>query len=1182
MKAYLRLMAGLCPDRELLASRCQLSELSCQLSPISYRAKLWLIPKTHYLLSKNQLSAISDQPSALDSLLPAKSWLIPKAYNEQSAISDQQSALDSWLPAKSWLMPKAYNLIAFLILVFVSCGAALAQGSVVQTTPAAKAETISGTVVSAETGVPLEGATIRIKNTNNTTITNEKGEFTLSTNNRAGEIEVSFLGYQSQVISFTNITQAMVISLEEDHGVLEEVTVNTGYQEIPKERATGSFVQIDNELLNRKVGSNILDRLDGITSGLIFNKSNVSDEMISIRGRSTLINATAAEPLIVLDKFPYDGDIGNINPNDIESITVLKDAAAASIWGARSGNGVIVINTKKGSKNQPLKIEISSNLSISDKPDIFYLRNSLSSKDYIDAEERLFKEGFYNADLSNISTGRAITPVVEMLGKRRSGEIDSITALTYMGALGDIDVRRDFLKHVYRPSIHQQYSLNFRGGEPKLSYMFSAGYDHNRAETVRNGGDRFTLNSFTTYSPLKNVNVFIGLTYVQGEKNNLMDYAYKNPNTQYRSGYDLYPYAQFVDSDGKAVALNRDYRPAYINKAEQLGFMDWRYRLLDEIQMGEASEKTNEFARFGIDYRFSDNLGLSIQYQDQKQIRNGTYLNEAEAYRVRDLVNRFTQIDEQTGKLSYPFPQGAMLTLVNNEQAAANIRGQGNYNQQIGLHNFDVLLGAEVREKRISNFSKTSYGYDNEYGTSVTNLDFTRLYQTNPSSSSRLPNIPGDLYKGLNRFISYYMNAGYNFDKRWGLTWSSRRDGANLFGVKTNQKITPLWSAGLLWNISEEGFYHSGVLPYLRTRATYGYNGNVYNGVAYLIARYGSSVLTGMRTATIAEVPSPGLRWEKVRNINLGVDFESQSKRVSGSLDLYRKDGLDLVQDSELPPTAGFSTYKGNAAETRTVGVDVLLNTRNLSNKLTWNTMFLLSLIKDEVKRFDKKYQATDLVSARSGVLMAFEGKPLFSVYSYQWEGLDPETGDPVGDLEGKKSKDYLAIIREANPESIVFHGSARPTAFGSFLNDFSFKRLSLSVNLTYKLGYYFRRNSVNTNLQQVIMTGGHIDYADRWQKSGDELHTSVPAIVYPNNSNRQNFYSRSSVLVERADHIRLQDIRLGYDFARRLNFTKIQIYTYLNNIGILWSANNQGIDPDTRENYPVPFMVSMGLKFQF
>jgi TonB-linked SusC/RagA family outer membrane protein len=1100
-------------------------------------------------------------------------------------MSNQSSALNRRLPTQYLLSPNTYKRIPLIlfILVFVSCGAAMAQEHGVHTAPAAQAEIISGVVVSAETGQPLEGATVRIKNTNNTTLTNVKGEFTLSINNRAGEIEVSFIGYKSKVFSFTNMSQTMVISLEEDHGFLEEVTVSTGYQEIPKERATGSFVQIDNELLNRRVGSNILERLDGITSGLIFNKSNVSDELISIRGRSTLLDASAAQPLIILDKFPYEGDIENINPNDIESITVLKDAAAASIWGARSGNGVIVINTKKGSKNKPLNIEVSSNFSIGAKPDLFYLRNSLSSQDYIEAEERLFKEGFYNTDLSNSTNGRALTPVVEMLGKRRNGEVDSLVALAYIDRLRNIDVRRDYLKHVYRPTINQQYAINLRGGDSKLSYMFSSGYDHNRAESVRNGSERITINSFTVYSPIKNLDVSVGLTYVNGQRENVLNYLYKNPNTQYRSGYDLYPYAEFVDIDGKPVVINRDYRPEYIDNAELMGFVDWRYRLLDEINMREASEKTNEFlARFGIDYRFSKHLGISIQYQDQKQIRKGTYLDDGDGYRARDLVNRYTQINELTGEFTYPFPQGSILTLSNNELISSNIRGQVNYDREFDLHGLNVLLGAEVREKNTNNYSRTSYGYYNIYGTAVTNLDFTRLYQINPANSARLPSIPGDLYKGVNRFISYYMNPSYHFDKRLGVTLSGRKDGANLFGVKTNQKITPLWSAGLLWNISEESFYYSGLLPYLRARATYGYNGNVYNGVAYLIARYGSSALTGMRTATIAEVPSPELRWEKVRNVNLGIDFGSRSKRVSGSLDLYHKDGLDLVQDSELPPTAGFSTFKGNAAETRTLGIDLLINTVNIRKKLTWNSMFLLSLVKDEVKRFDKKYQATDLVSARSGVLMAFEGKPLFSVYSYQWEGLDPETGDPIGNLEGENSKDYLAIIRDADPESIVFHGSARPTVFGTLLNGFSFKRISLSVNLTYKLGYYFRRNSVNTNLQQVIMTGGHVDYAHRWQEPGDEIHTSVPAMVYPNNTNRHNFYSRSAVLVERADHIRLQDIRLGYDFAMRSSSTKIQVYGYLNNVGILWRANKQGMDPDTRENYPIPFVASMGLRVQF
>src|SRR5690606_14880483 len=281
---------------------------------------------------------------------------------------------------------------------------------------------------------------------------------------------------------------------------LEEVQVSTGYQRIPKERATGSFVHIDKKLLNRKVGTNVLDRLDGITSGLIFNSSSTSDELISIRGRSTLLGREAAMPLIVVDNFPYEGNIENINPNNIESITVLKDAAAASIWGARSGNGVIVITTKQGRRNSPLSIEFNANTTIGQKPDLLSLRTALTASDYIDVETELFRKGYYDSDLSNTNSWPAITPVVELLDRHRKGEVDSSALSAYLTGLRQLDVRNDYLAHVYRKSIKQQYALGIRGGTPRNAYSFSLGYDNNDDFIFRNGYKRITLNANNTYS----------------------------------------------------------------------------------------------------------------------------------------------------------------------------------------------------------------------------------------------------------------------------------------------------------------------------------------------------------------------------------------------------------------------------------------------------------------------------------------------------------------------------------------------------------------------------------------------------------------------------------------------------------------------------------------------------------
>jgi len=431
------------------------------------------------------------------------------------------------------------------------------------------------------------------------------------------------------------------------------------------------------------------------------------------------------------------------------------------------------------------------------------------------------------------------------------------------------------------------------------------------------------------------------------------------------------------------------------------------------------------------------------------------------------------------------------------------------------------------------------------------------------------------------------------------ITLSGRKDGANIFGVNTNDKITPLWSAGLGWTISNEKFYHLPWLPFLKTRITYGYNGNVYNASAYLTARYSSSYTTGAQFATITSPPNPDLRWEKIKNINLGIDFSALNNIVNGTIEFYQKKGLDLVESAPLAPSSGFTNFKGNAAGTLTKGIDISVNTTNINRSFKWNTTFLFSFLKDKVTRFDQIYTPGSLVGkvAPSTVeatgLFAVPGKPLYGIYSYKWGGLDPATGDPLGYLNGKLSKDYLDIIKNTSIDSLIFHGSSRPTFYGGLRNSFSWKSFSISCNIIYKLGYYFRQSSTSLNYGEVI-SGSFVnaDYANRWQKPGDEKNTNVPSVLYPGDPNRNDFYHGSEVLVQKGDHIRLQDISFSYNLDKndwhQLPFLHLQLYVYASNLGIIWRANKAGIDPDFLDNgsygriYPNPKSFSIGLKAGF
>ena len=278
--------------------------------------------------------------------------------------------------------------------------------------------------VSNDAGEALTGATVRT-NSGQTVLTDKDGKFLLQDVQLNTIIQISFIGYQTKEVWIESYAKDIVIKLEPEDAKLKEVTiVSNGYQRLPKERATGSFVLLDSAIINRRVSTDVLSRLEGMVPGLLFNRNTINSTNgtldLNIRGHSTLF--ANDQPLVILDNFPYDGNINNINPNDIESITILKDAAAASIWGVRSGNGVIVLTTKKGMPNQPLLVDINANLTFGARPNVFYSPDFLNANDFINYEQTLFNKGYYNNSINN-SSYPPLSPVVQILTNQRAGVI---------------------------------------------------------------------------------------------------------------------------------------------------------------------------------------------------------------------------------------------------------------------------------------------------------------------------------------------------------------------------------------------------------------------------------------------------------------------------------------------------------------------------------------------------------------------------------------------------------------------------------------------------------------------------------------------------------------------------------------------------------------------------------------
>jgi TonB-linked SusC/RagA family outer membrane protein len=1040
------------------------------------------------------------------------------------------------------------------------------------------------------TGLPLVGATVKITNTNKVAITDSKGEFTLDA--KEGDlIEISFIGYQTYSFVINNEYSFQTIVLHTTNAKLTEVNiVSTGYQSVPKERVTGSFSEPIKEMYNARVSTDVLTKLNGITSGLVFNAntSNVKSGQldINIRGRSTIF--ANDQPLIVVDNFPYNGDISNINPNDVETLTVLKDAAAASIWGVRAGNGVIVITTKKGKLNQSLTVNFNANLTVFNKPNLNYNPNQLSASSYIDLEQYLFNQGVFDANLNDVTAYPVISPVIELLAGNRAGTISANSLTSQLNVLKKQNVNSQLTKYLYQKASNQQYAVNLSAGTDKINYFFSAGYDKILPNARGNAKQRITLNSQTTFYPVKKLEFNFGLNLVQ--TNNRTD------NTLAQTASHIFPYSQLTDGAGNPLSISIYNRDTYIQNAQSNGFLDWSYLPLKELGAADNVGKNTDIRlSAGGKYNVISGLSVEIKYQFQRTNLQNRDFKSRQAFSTRNLINQFSIL--QNGKVSgYNIPLGGILYLSNSNAISNNLRWQLNYNKTWKDHNIAAIAGYEFSQVETENASSLLYGYDNDLAT-FTNINPTTSFNINPVGNASINSGLG-ISGALDRIRSSFTNVAYTYKGRYTLSGSARVDGSNYFGVNTNQKNLPLWSIGGKWSIAKEDFYKLAWLPVLNLRASFGYNGNLDKSLTGVTTFYylSNAYYTNYTYADISNVGNPDLKWEKTGITNLAIDFGSANNTVSGSLEYYIKKETDLLGFKPFVTNTGITSLKGNYSNMKGQGFDLSVTTQNLRGKLSWTTTLLLSHATDEVTRYDVIPGQSALISADGNGNLAVPnvGKPVFSIYSYQWSGLDPSTGDPIGFINTKQSKDYTAIINNTPVAELIYSGSARPTYFGGLYNHFNYKGFGLSFQINYKMGYYFR----NPTMSYSGLASGNSflkvnrDYDNRWLKPGDENNTTVPSMIYPFNSSRDQFYQYAAVNVEKADHIRLQDISLSYDFNKSANrtlaFKKLQLFAYCNNVGILWQANHKGIDPDavpgagdiiTISN---PRSISFGLKGSF
>jgi TonB-linked SusC/RagA family outer membrane protein len=1033
---------------------------------------------------------------------------------------------------------------------------------------------VNGRVVSEVNGLPLEGATIKMEPSNLVVTSNRNGEFKVK-GITGMRITVSFTGFASQTHEITGKDKELSIKLAPIENLMKEVeVVSTGYQTVPKERATGSFSTISNKELNRRTGENILDRLEDMSAGLVFNRKSTTKSKFNIRGQNTLYGG--ASPLIVVDNFPYYGDLNTINPNDIETITLLKDASSASIWGAKAGNGVIVITTKKGAKNGKVTVGLNSNITIGGKRDIFY-RPRISVNDYIELESELFRKDFFRNTETSPSKS-ALSPVVELLILVRDGKMSADEAKSLIDDYRQQDIRDEQSAYLERRSLASQVALDISGGSNIHSYRLSGGYDRVLENQTGLEHSRYTASIYNTYSFSKKLEMDLGVNFSKTiSDNNNLNFT------------PFYPYGKWQDSDGRFLSSYR-FREPFVLETEKKGLLNWQYRPLEEQKLANDRTALSDYRiNTMLRYKVIDGLSASLLYNYSGSQSNRKNTQSSDTYFVRNMVNSYTTIGTN-GVLNRPVPLGAILDENRAQTDAHNFRLQLNYERKFDSgHLINAIGGTEVRTLNTVAQQYRKYGYNEQTGkeTAVDYLtNFVQYY--NPANSARIPFVQ-DYNKTTDHFLSYYINAGYSYRNIYGFSGSVRFDQSNLYGVKTNEKGVPLYSLGASWDISAERFYPFGFLPMLKLRMTYGHSGNTSNLYsADIVTSINNGALSpiGEPYATVSNPPNPSLRWERMEMFNIGLDFGAKNNILSGTVEYYSKRNKDLFGVTPFPYSTGIMLFKGNIASTKGHGIDLTLNGKILSGQFNWEATGLFSMGKDIVSDVPKMNVSGGFLD---GNLSPINGRPLYGISSYRWGGLDAENGDPIGYLEDGPSKQYAKIISSATLENVVYSGSAIPLYYGSLRNTFAYRRFVLSFLISYRLGYYYHRESVQygTNFGLGSMTGGmptHGDYGKRWRAVGDDVRTQVPSAPSLNVAGRDDFYRYSEILVEKGDHIRFQDIRMDYlfpDNGKRRFFRSLAIYAYANNLGVIWKANKQGIDPDF-QNMPLPFTLSLGIKTSF
>ena len=1044
----------------------------------------------------------------------------------------------------------------------------------------------------------LIGATVWVKGTKDGAITNFDGSYEIMA--KKGDVLIfEYMGYKKLEVA---VTDSLIINpiMLEDISKLDEVKiVSTGYQNIDKERSTGSFTVITAKDLEKVPVNNVLHRLEGQVAGLqlelldsdntfVYGRkfgsgSEKTAYNISIRGKSTISPTSNAMPLIVLDGTPTELDIRTINPDDIEKITFLKDAAAASIYGARAANGVMVINTKKGKQGQT-RINFSQNYGFSNKPSLSKLP-LMNSAQVLNLEQEFVDKNLVTDPAS--VTYMLTTPVsqgMDLMFQYKRGQITQAQRDAGLDVLRNRNTYGQAEQYLLQASTSQNYDLSFSGAENDYSYFMSGSYSKEETQAKGSDGQRLTLLSnqdFKLFNYAKITTSLRGSIFKYNENSLGLSPLGMSSNT-------LLPYNQIVGDNGNSVDYYRHFYAGQTIPLEQAGYLPWTYNYIDELNNKDNTINEQNFgATVSATLPLLKGLDAVGTYSVETSTSSNDNMYNENTYYARDAINSATSINSN-GDLVYGIPLGGIFQSNKFGKTSSTMRGQLNYDGIIGQdHLINAMGGIEARETGETQDSRTLYGYNSKTQTSVDipSKNYVDVNGYNYTISN------GNVHKDFHRrFLSYYANAGYTFKNKYTLTGSARLDDYNNFGVDKKLRRTPLWSTGAKWNIKEESFLKDvNLVNDLALRASYGFNGNI-NLEVFPFTNISISDLDNFSQqpyAFISQPANPNLRWEKTGILNFGVDFSLLNSRLNGTVEYYKKDSKDLIVEFPVSPFYGTSNNMlvQNAATLAGHGIDLSLNGTILKAKdFSWNSALVVSFNKTEVT--DSRFQNYSQYLNGSGTTPPVEGYPLNSIFAFRSAGLDATGRTQVYDKSGKIVNSFTSL---KDIEDMKYMGTNIPSYYGSFSHTFNYKKLSLYILATYKFDYVlfkptyggyvnrqgrFNQYDLNTDIDQ------------RWRKTGDEATTSVPGIQGSTGLSYVRYIYGEDQIID-GDHIRFRELSLKYDMTSLINRGIVRgasVTFTARNLGFFWRKNKDGLDPDflpyTGTNMKLPAMAIYSIGF--